>query len=85
MIDYYMCKWEMVMWLGYVFVYNFEELVWFIEELVCMLVGEWVGILMYLVWFVVYSGNFEMDLVRWGKWIWEYLFGDIVLDILINV
>ena len=67
--------------------YNFDERTWDypLEQPFAMPKGERVGLLTHPAWLVAWSGNFENDPIRRGKWIREHLLAGSIPDVPITV
>ena len=67
--------------------YNLDPATWDypLEQPFAMPAGERCGILTHPAWLVAWSGNFDNDPIRRGKWIREHLLADGVPDVPITV
>lgn len=67
--------------------YNIDERTWDypLEQPLPMPSGQRVGLLTHPAWLVAWSGNFENDPIRRGKWIREHLLAGSIPDIPITV
>lgn len=74
-------------WRRYVRFYNLDERTWNypIEQPFAMPAGQRAGLLTHPAWLIAWSGNFDNDVVRRGKWIREHLLADVVPEVPITV
>ncbi len=74
-------------WRKYVKFYNFEEMNWNypVEQPFAMPKGQRAGILTHPAWLIAWSGNFDNDVVRRGKWIREHLLAGMIPEVPITV
>lgn len=74
-------------WRKYVRFYNFHEMEWNfpIEQPFAMPERQRAGLLTHPAWLVAWSGNFDNDVVRRGKWIREHLLAGTIPEIPITV
>lgn len=74
-------------WRRYVRFYNLDERTWNypIDQPFTMPAGQRSGVLTHPAWLIAWSGNFDNDVVRRGKWIREHLLADVVPEVPITV
>ncbi|MEM7235088.1 MAG: DUF1588 domain-containing protein [Planctomycetota bacterium] len=72
---------------SYVGFYNFDHETWDypLEQPTAMPEGQRIGILTHPAWLIAWSGNFDNDPIRRGKWIREHLLAGTVPDVPITV
>ena len=71
----------------YVNFYNLDHTTWDypVEQPFKMPAGQRAGILTHPAWLIAWSGNFDNDPIRRGKWIREHLLADTIPDIPLDV
>ena len=74
-------------WRRVVRFYNFDEELWDypLDQPFPMPTGQRVGILTHPAWLIAWSGNFDNDPIRRGKWIREHLLAGTIPDVPITV
>ena len=74
-------------WRRVVRFYNFDEELWDypLDQPFPMPKGQRVGILTHPAWLIAWSGNFDNDPIRRGKWIREHLLAGTIPDVPITV
>ena len=71
----------------YVDFYNLDHTTWDypVQQPFQMPVGQRAGILTHPAWLIAWSGNFDNDPIRRGKWIREHLLADTIPDVPLDV